>query len=834
MNCATALHRLARLGCTTAAEEVVAVMSRAVCVLAEHPVPNGRTLTSLAHAVGVLGGSSPATAAAVLEGITVAAIGLPPDSRDAPGALATLVWACGTLELVPPSINLVWTLLAAAAERMSGAELANAAWGCARANLRPAEALAALARSLAVRAGAGELTEQGISNAAWAWAKLRLPAPRLFAALGDAAIARLARAGGGRDSQALATLAWAFSRWPDARVNAAICNAVKNMVPSLPQATVASLLQSLSGGSAETVTAEALDSEPSCAPGVDAAVLTALAARSVAFLPRCSASELGLIAAAIAREKAHIDSKDAQQVADVLAKRCRAVAPEMEWRGVAAAELALRTLDSLAASAATEENCSRVPGFEGGDPRGGRHAKAAAALARRAIESSDALASASDSVAATAPSLLIAVLRGAVRIGLDTSLPAWLRLETVPLTSGAVKQRKRRVLLIGDDPCGYVTSAVAESGMKVTHWRRFASDGAAARAPTAAPWPRTPDDVDVGAEVIEEAASRRRQHDAVLLRYPQSTDALSFAVAAAALLMPRAGASLLLYGRHEEGVAGSSAMAALRPYFTAPRMLAESPGGAVLFIAERTAAAATRVTADAWRETLSISFPRARDVAIGSSDVRPWVVYPGLFARGTLDIMTAELLASMPSLPRRSRVLDFACGSGSIAAALLAREPTLRCTLLDADAVALEAATKNVPTARRVILSSMWPAPPRLAPGRRKLNFIVSNPPVHRYEADDMRVIRALVEGAPARTRPRGELWIVAQAQVPVGRLLAAVSLDGAVKEAPAASLAVGGAENAADLAATEAGVSAACAYTKIHALPVSGGRFVVWRAIVA
>ena len=47
----------------------------------------------------------------------------------------------------------------------------------------------------------------------------------------------------------------------------------------------------------------------------------------------------------------------------------------------------------------------------------------------------------------------------------------------------------------------------------------------------------------------------------------------------------------------------------------------------------------------------------------------------------------------------KSSVLDFASGSGVITAALTHRDPSLDLHMLDADAVALRAATKNVPDA---------------------------------------------------------------------------------------------------------------------------------------
>ena len=169
----------------------------------------------------------------------------------------------------------------------------------------------------------------------------------------------------------------------------------------------------------------------------------------------------------------------------------------------------------------------------------------------------------------------------------------------------------------------------------------------------------------------------------------------------------------------------------------------------------------------------------------------PWVVYPGLFAGGGLDVMSAALiahLAQLPSLPPRARVCDFGAGSGAIAWALLAREPSLRLTLVDADALSLEAARENIPDSQRLVLSDGWAN----VSGKHRFRVIVSNPPVHSGSSDDFRVLLDLLRGAPGRLLPEGMLHLVAQAQVPVGRLAAGCGL-------------------------------------RARATPLEGGRFVAW-----
>ena len=100
---------------------------------------------------------------------------------------------------------------------------------------------------------------------------------------------------------------------------------------------------------------------------------------------------------------------------------------------------------------------------------------------------------------------------------------------------------------------------------------------------------------------------------------------------------------------------------------------------------------------------------------------RPWLVAPGLFAGGGVDVMTAYLLATLAAATPApfadgARVLDFCCGSGVIAATLLARAPRLRVHLLDADALALRCARRNVRGAAGFVLSDAWRRVPPGAP----------------------------------------------------------------------------------------------------------------------
>ncbi|CAK0886074.1 unnamed protein product [Prorocentrum cordatum] len=191
---------------------------------------------------------------------------------------------------------------------------------------------------------------------------------------------------------------------------------------------------------------------------------------------------------------------------------------------------------------------------------------------------------------------------------------------------------------------------------------------------------------------------------------------------------------------------------------------------------------------------------------------------PGLFAGGLVDVMTRHLLdqlQAVDSLPREHpstppwslrgpdcRVLDFACGSGVLAAGVRQLWPEARLVLLDADAVALEAARRNVPGAEEVVLADGLGGLGAAEAAAEPFDLIVSNPPVHRGHADDLSVLMRLISEAPARLRPRGELWLVSQEHVPTGQLF-----ELARKSQPGSALLV------------------------TEMVPTADGRFTIWKS---
>jgi len=303
---------------------------------------------------------------------------------------------------------------------------------------------------------------------------------------------------------------------------------------------------------------------------------------------------------------------------------------------------------------------------------------------------------------------------------------------------------RSRALLV-DDFGRALGTALRTRGVLVSRWRRFSVGGKGG-----APWPSPRKGGD-------------KRYDGAVVRLSATKASLEFALRAVAPLLSK-GAPLWVYGARVEGAhVVSGTLRALQ--FADVRVVGDD-GICMVTRGLRSKEEPPVVTfADNASQT---------ELAVGGERV-PWCVFPGLFACGGLDIMTSALLDALPTPPERARVLDFCCGSGAIAAALRLRAPPgLRLHLLDADAVALEAARMNLPDARRFFLSDMWAALPEGA----RYDWIVSNPPVHCGLRSDFTVVSALLSEGPGRLRPGGSLWLVAQTYIPIGCICAAARVS--------------------------------------------------------
>jgi 16S rRNA (guanine1207-N2)-methyltransferase len=244
--------------------------------------------------------------------------------------------------------------------------------------------------------------------------------------------------------------------------------------------------------------------------------------------------------------------------------------------------------------------------------------------------------------------------------------------------------------------------------------------------------------------------------DRILLRLPKSKPEQDMTTHALAALLTPYG-RLIVYGGNDEGIKPLSKR--LEVLFQTVALRAARGHGRVLEASQLQDDATVKAALDDWRQV--------REMPIGGAK-RPWTSYPGLFADGALDDGTALFLAHLPVIAETAAVLDYGCGTGVLAAAMLAHAPACRVALLDNDSLALAAARDNTGSADTILGVSL------AALGTRRFDAIVSNPPIHVGVREDHTALERLIAEAPAHLADGGVLQMVVQRRIPLERLLAA------------------------------------------------------------
>ncbi|KAG8466649.1 hypothetical protein KFE25_008028 [Diacronema lutheri] len=660
-----------------------------------------------------------------------------------------------------------------------------------------ARALAPLLEQLSATEGALKLGPKHISKAVWAASKLGrladVAALPPFAAAVRALWTRLGALAPSIDSQALTNSLYALAlseAEPSDALLSALLDAVRARAPALNSRDVATFVRSRARVLALLARARARGEVGAGAHGA--------ALASAEELAQAELLALVLSDGATGRK---VGAMDAPDVGDLAWALGRLAAPTAALGGPTAVELS-RAAESLALRAASLAGTLdwQALGHLGYFARQAReHALIGDA---RAAELEDALC----------PGCARALrLGGGARALVD---PAELLLREAPALLDATPARAglracARVLVFASGRvCRDLPRlpALRHLALSTRHWRRFARKRRRGRL-----WPPPARAHADGAGARAGENEKDDLYDACVMRMSALDASFRLALHGAACAL-RVGAPLLVFGRAEEGAlqhglhslraaAGAAVAGAAergRALFADVRIVAEHGGAVVLGATRALALARASARCAEWREVVAITLPAAppspppgsRDAGWGaradsaptSAEPTPWCVLPGLFAGGELDVMTRFLLEQMPAPPRGAAILDVGSGSGTIGAALASRAERVQLTLLDADAVALEAARRNVPTARALVCSDRFCALPARARG--SFDLVVSNPPVHARNGieQDFRVLRAIVRHAPrllrqvdgAGGRRAGVLWIVTQQYVPCGLLLRA------------------------------------------------------------
>ena len=284
--------------------------------------------------------------------------------------------------------------------------------------------------------------------------------------------------------------------------------------------------------------------------------------------------------------------------------------------------------------------------------------------------------------------------------------------------------------LVLGDPAPHLPRALAQTGYAVTRWHRDLT-----RGQICAPWPPS------------------GPFGEVWVRMPRSSLEAAMLLHAAAARVAD-GARIHLYGAGREGIRSA---ARHFPEGTDPPDTLLIKRRCRVLAAIRRAPPPRPDALDSWEIRAPVDW---------GTGARDWTFYPGVFACGHLDAATALLTDCLPALPAGARLLDFGAGTGIIAAAALERgAPGAEAVLFERDAIALVAASRNLPGATLVLGRGVTAVP-------GPFDLIVSNPPIHAGSAQSLHTVEELVREAPAVLAPAGRLLLVAQRRLPIARIL--------------------------------------------------------------
>ena len=143
---------------------------------------------------------------------------------------------------------------------------------------------------------------------------------------------------------------------------------------------------------------------------------------------------------------------------------------------------------------------------------------------------------------------------------------------------------------------------------------------------------------------------------------------------------------------------------------------------------------------------------------------------PGVFSADGIDPASALLIQHLPR-DLSGKVADLGAGWGYLSARMLAEFPKIKQVhLIEADATALQCAQENVQDDRARFYwadATSWTAPARL-------DAVVMNPPFHVGRAAEPDLGRAFIATAARTLAPTGQLWLVANRQLPYEAALTA------------------------------------------------------------
>ncbi|MEJ6404452.1 class I SAM-dependent methyltransferase [Yoonia sp. 2307UL14-13] len=152
------------------------------------------------------------------------------------------------------------------------------------------------------------------------------------------------------------------------------------------------------------------------------------------------------------------------------------------------------------------------------------------------------------------------------------------------------------------------------------------------------------------------------------------------------------------------------------------------------------------------------------DWAAGPPQMGPHGFYTnaGVFSDGAIDAGSTLLAEHLPAkLP--ARMADLGAGWGYLAGPVLERKGVISLDLIEAEALSVACARKNVTDPRATI---HWADATDFTPDAA-FDGIVMNPPFHTGRTPDPALGRAFIHAAARLLTPNGKLWMVANRHLP-------------------------------------------------------------------
>ncbi|MFQ2195172.1 16S rRNA (guanine(1207)-N(2))-methyltransferase RsmC [Aeromonas jandaei] len=233
--------------------------------------------------------------------------------------------------------------------------------------------------------------------------------------------------------------------------------------------------------------------------------------------------------------------------------------------------------------------------------------------------------------------------------------------------------------------------------------------------------------------------------DTLLLLMPKAKAEAQYLLAMMTPLL-EAGADLFLAGENRGGINGADKL--LAPYGDKP-IKRDSARRCSLYHGELCKPVAP-FDLDSW-------FGRYQCRA-GETELTV-LALPGVFSAAELDLGTQMLLATVPAM--KGSLLDFGCGAGVIGSVLAKRNPELKVTMVDINALALESSRRTLAIND---LQGEVHASDVYSDITGSFDQIVSNPPFHAGLKTFYAATETFLARAPEFLRPHGSLTIVANA----------------------------------------------------------------------